>query len=255
MTAVRGGAGRGGWRAEALPRHAGEVPVAGGPAAVRRARARAVLALTLMLVVVAGRTARADSPDPGISGSVRGSAVGGGVLTIEIDAQKVGGWQGLHELEVDLVVAGSVADAMTYEVENDLLDLGSSAVFAGTGSRATGSYLAVDGADIVVTTGGANLAMTLKADVLRAIPASARFRLSVVDDLGRRTTVVRRIRASATSGGLSWGTVLAAILVALLLGAFLGNLVASRRRPVPRLSVYSAIQRRIGPERPPDSSP
>src|SRR5581483_4113523 len=50
--------------------------------------------------------------------------------------------------------------------------------------------------------------------VLRTIPANARFRLSAVDDFGHRATIVRSIRAPGTAGGLSWGTVLTASLVA-----------------------------------------
>ncbi len=256
MAPMRGGAVRDGAGGPGLSSRVGDGPPRGGKTRGlgRLLRGRGVVALALVLVLVAPSVALAEPKDPSISGSVRGSASGGGVLTIEIDARKAGGWQGLRELDVDLVVAGSVADQMTYDVENVLLGLGAARVFAGTGSRATGSYLAVNGADIVVTTGGADLAMTFRAEVLRTIPANARFRLSAVDDFGHRATIVRSIRAPGTAGGLSWGTVLTAILLALVLGAFLGNLVASRRRPVPRLSVYSAIQRRIAAERPPESS-
>src|SRR6266508_4529943 len=55
--------------------------------------------------------------------------------------------------------------------------------------------------------------------------------------------------ASKGDGGVSWGTVIATVCVALLGGAFLGNLFASSRRPPPRLSVYSSIQQRIDEER------
>jgi hypothetical protein len=37
--------------------------------------------------------------------------------------------------------------------------------------------------------------------------------------------------------------------VALLAGGFVGNLVASRRRPPQRLSIYGSIQQRIEQER------
>ena len=51
------------------------------------------------------------------------------------------------------------------------------------------------------------------------------------------------------SGGVGWGTLVTIAVLTLLVGAFLGNLVASRRRSAPRLSVYGAIQRQLDAER------
>jgi hypothetical protein len=90
--------------------------------------------------------------------------------------------------------------------------------------------------------------VVIAADVIRAIPADARFRLSATDDAGTTEAVVRDLSGEG-SGGLDWGTVLTVTVVAVLVGAFLGNLFASRRRPPPRLSVYGAMQRRIDEER------
>jgi hypothetical protein len=96
----------------------------------------------------------------------------------------------------------------------------------------------------VVTTGGIHLSTTMPAAVLRALPEGTRFRLSVTDDHGISSAVTRDL-ATPRSEGFGWGTVLALIAVALFAGAFVGNLVSSRRRPPPRLSVYAEIQRRI----------
>ncbi len=109
----------------------------------------------------------------------------------------------------------------------------------------------MSGADVVVTTGGANLSFEVDADVVEAIPEDARFELSVTDDLGTRVTAARRLARNDPDSGLTWGTVLTAVVVALFAGGFLGNLLASRRRPPARLSVYGTIQRRIDEERKP----
>ena len=57
--------------------------------------------------------------------------------------------------------------------------------------------------------------------------------------------------AGSADGGLSWSTIVTVVLVALLLGGVVGNLFASKRRRAPRLSVYEAIERRIGSEHDP----
>ena len=59
------------------------------------------------------------------------------------------------------------------------------------------------------------------------------------------------IDAGSADGGLSWSTIVTVVLVALLLGGVVGNLFASKRRRAPRLSVYEAIERRIGSEHDP----
>jgi hypothetical protein len=84
--------------------------------------------------------------------------------------------------------------------------------------------------------------------VVKTIPEGARFLLTVVDDFGASAEVTRTL-AEPQTGGITWGTVIAAILVALLAGGFVGNVFASRRRPPQRLSIYGSIQERIEQER------
>jgi hypothetical protein len=65
------------------------------------------------------------------------------------------------------------------------------------------------------------------------------------------TTTGAGIDAGSADGGLSWSTIVTAILVALLAGGVIGNLFASKRRRAPRFSVYDAIERRIDSEHDP----
>jgi len=185
---------------------------------------------------------------------------------LRIDAVEVGGSHGLDRVDVSLVVAGEVVETIAYDVEAHKLAIGAEQVFAGTGGLVAGSYLRVSGAQVIVTTGGANLSLAATAAVLRSIPAGARFqfaatddagltssvtrsRFAATDDAGLTSSVTRSLQAGKGGSGVSWGAVIATVCVALLGGAFLGNLFASKRRPPPRLSVYSSIQRRIEDER------
>jgi len=106
----------------------------------------------------------------------------------------------------------------------------------------------VNGADVIVTTGGANLSFEVDAKVLKTIPGDARFVLGVVDDLGGSAQVTRSL-AAPEGGGITWATVLALIAAALFIGGFIGNLVASKRRVPARPSVYATVQHRLEMER------
>ncbi len=202
-----------------------------------------------ILLALAGPSARAATQGPRVEGSASGELAQGGRLVLRIDVAEVGGWLGLRRLDLSLVVAGQAVETITYDIEGQRLAIGEQEVFAGTGGFVAGSYLRVSGAQVVVTTGGANISLAATAAVLRNIPADARFRFAATDDAGLTSSVTRSLQAGEGGGGVSWGTVIATVCIALLGGAFLGNLFASSRRPPPRLSVYSSIQRRMDEER------
>ena len=202
-----------------------------------------------LVLGLAGRSARAATEVPRVDGSAAGELAQGGRLVLRIDAAEVGGWPGLHRLDLSLLVEGQAVETISYDVERQKLAIGEDEVFAGTGGLVAGSYLQVSGAQVVVTMGGANLSLAATAAVVRSIPSGVRFRFSATDDGGLTSSVTRPLEAGNGGGGVSWGTVIATVCVALLGGAFLGNLFASSRRPPPRLSVYSSIQRRIDEER------
>lgn len=193
---------------------------------------------------VAQSAAPSPSPVPSVSGEVSGGTATGASLTIRVDAAMPGGWRGLHLVDVALLASGQVIEELTYDIENNKLGVDGREVFLGTAGQVEGRYLQVSGVDVVVTTGGIHLSTTIPATVRRALPEGTRFRLSVGDDHGTTVAVTRDL-ATPRSGGFGWGAVLALIAAALFAGAFAGNLIASRRRPPPRLSVYGEIQRQI----------
>jgi hypothetical protein len=203
---------------------------------------------SFIVLGLAGPSARAATEAPRVDGSASGELAQGARLVLRIDAAEVGGWLGLHRLDLSLLVGGQSVETISYDIERQKLAIGEEEVFAGTGGLVAGSYLRVSGAQVVVTTGGANLSLTATAAVIRSIPSDSRFRFAATDDAGLTSSVTRTLRAGRGEGGVSWGTVIATVCVALLGGAFLGNLFASSRRPPP-LSVYSSIQRRIDEER------
>ena len=172
----------------------------------------------------------------------------GGRLSMRVDATMPGGWRGLHLVDFRILQGQREIERVSLDVDNGRLIIRGRYLLAGTEAVVRGAYLRVPVSEIVITTGGEHLSVGIEADVLRAIPEDATFHLSATDDSGSTSTVVETPSAPG-SRGLDLGTVLAIVIGAVFVGAFAGNLLASRRRPPPRLSVYGAVQRRIDDER------
>ncbi len=230
----------------------------------RRFRRAAALALAVWWATALSTRAAAQTSAPTptatptsvathtITGSVTGEGAAGGHLTVRISVIDAHGWRDIQELDMELLSGGSPVDDLRYEVHETSLSLGIRSIKVGTGSVAESTYFRVSGSQVIVTTGGPRMIFSARIDVIKGLPSDARFRLSAADYAGNTSSVSRSLQSPETGGGgVSWGTVAAAVAVALLAGGFVGNLFASQRRPPPRLSVYSTIQRRIEQERSP----
>jgi hypothetical protein len=219
----------------------------------RALRAHMLVAALLAVIVAPGHaSAQSASPSPASGPSVNGQVTGalavGSTLTIRIDGTMPGGWEALHLLETTITSGNQELDRLRFDIEDNKLTVGDQDLIVGTGATATSEYLRVNGADVIVTTGDANLSFEVHAHVVRTIPGDARFVLGVVDDFGESAEVTRSL-AAPEGGGITWETVIAAILIALLAGGVIGNLFASKRRPPARLTLYGTIDQRLRAER------
>ena len=212
-----------------------------------------LLAALLAVIVTAGpASAQSTSPSPtngpSVNGQVSGALASGSTLTIRVDGTMPGGWEALHLLEASIVSGNQELDRLRFDIEDNKLIVGEQDLIVGTGAVVTSTYLRVSGANVIVTTGGANISFEVESHVVKAIPEDARFVLGVVDDVGGSAEVTRSL-AAPESGGITVGTVVALIAAALFAGGFVGNVFASKRRPPPRASVYDAVQRRVQTDR------
>ena len=212
-----------------------------------------LLAAFLAVIVTAGpASAQSTSPSPtsgpSVNGQVSGALASGSTLTIRVDGTMPGGWQALHLLEASIMSGNQELERLRFDIEDNKLIVGEQDLIVGTGAVVTSEYLRVSGANVVVTTGGANISFEVESHVVKAIPQDARFVLGVVDDFGESAEVTRSL-AAPESGGITVGTVIALIAAALFAGGFVGNVFASKRRPPPRASVYDAVQRRVQTDR------
>ena len=218
-----------------------------------------LLAAFLAVIVTAGpASAQSTSPSPtsgpSVNGQVSGALASGSTLTIRVDGTMPGGWQALHLLQASIMSGNQELEELRFDIEDNKLIVGEQDLIVGTGAVVTSTYLRVSGANVIVTTGGANISFEVETHVMKAIPEDARFVLGVVDDFGGSAEITRKL-AAPESGGITWETVIAAILIALLAGGVIGNLFASKRRPPARLSLYGAIDQRLRAERDSASGP
>ena len=219
----------------------------------------AQLLVSALVVVLAGGPASAQSSSPSptrgpaVDGEVTGALAVGSTLVIRIDATMAGGWEGLHLLEATITSGNLELDRLRFDIEDNKLTVGEQDLIIGTGATVTSEYLRVNGAHVIVTTGGANLSFEVDAKVVKTIPGDARFVLGAVDDVGESADVARSL-AAPESGGITWELVIALIAAALFLGGLIGNLFASKRRPPVRPSVYETVRQRLERERAAEAS-
>lgn len=216
----------------------------------RRGFATAALCLVFLGSGASALAQTATQPPkrPTVEGEVTGELVQGSILSFKVDASMPGGWEALHEVEILVRSGDQELERLRYDIEDVQLQLGEQEIVVGTGGIATGTYLRVSGADVIVTTGAGNLSFSIDADVLRTLPEDTRFQLGVVDDLLEPTGTTVSL-AEPPRRAITWGTVSALIAAALFAGGFIGNVFASKRRPPARASVYSAMAKRIESER------
>lgn len=226
---------------------------------IRRRAVGAQLLVAALVVVLAEGPASAQSPTPSptrgpsVNGEVTGALAVGSTLSVGIDGTMPGGWEALHLLEATITSGNQELDRLRFDIEDNKLTVGDQDLIVGTGATATSEYLRVNGADVIVTTGGANLSFEVHTKVVRTIPGDARFVLGVVDDLGESAEVTRSL-AAPEGEGITWEVVIALIAAALFLGGFIGNLFASKRRPPARPSVYETVRQRLERERAAEAS-
>jgi hypothetical protein len=206
--------------------------------------ALALAGLWLACWVPAG--AAAPVPAPVIRGSIQGELKPSSRLTIRLTASEGGGFQTLHQLQVFLLLHGVILDEITYEQETNTISTASSfPIPAGNPNSSVGPFLRISGRDVSVTGSGDALTVVLRPTLTVAVPPGAVFNIGVIDDLNQVRRVTRVVQLPTQKGGFSWGDLALAALAALFIGGFVGNLFASRRRPAPKPSIYSAIQRRM----------
>ena len=211
---------------------------------VKRLATVSFLALTVLAITATaeaqGRTA------PTVSGSVVGELRRGDRVTFTVTAVEPGGYRELNEVRIAMLLRRLPLAEMTYvEDANSIGIRGGSLLEVGAPGVMEGSFFRFSGLDVRTEASGNRLTLTVPARVLADVPPGVDFRFTAVNDSGATGVVVRHLNIEEAGLGFGWGTVVLAALLALFVGAFVGNLFATRRTVAPKVSVYGAIQRRL----------
>ena len=221
------------------------------PLLLRRAPAAVLLAALLF----AGPGVRAASPTlptrgPSVSGSITGDLVRGGFATLRISASDPRGWREIDLMQITMLLNGQPLGQINFvPALGTVTMLGGNLVQVGADNSLTGGFFRFTGLDVTEVTGGTRVAFSVSAHVVQAVPAATKFELAAMDQAGTTASVLVVAKATGGRKGFSWGTLATAVVAALFVGSLVGGLFGSKRRPAPRTSVYSAVQRRIEEER------
>jgi hypothetical protein len=205
----------------------------------------------LVLVLVAGVGRASASPALSATGTVEGALKTGDTLTVRLVIVHRLGWQHIQEIDINLELRNRSLDLLRFTPPLSTVEILGYPPPARLGQPGivAGSYLDVAPSKVSLSAGGTTLRITAPMKFLVDPPAGARLTFAATDDQGASTGFRALTPPVKSSSGFSWGTLGLAIAVALFAGAFVGNLVTSRRRPAPRPSIYGAVQRRLDEER------
>jgi hypothetical protein len=204
------------------------------------------LAASVVAVLPAGAPAMAQQEELKVRGTVTGELVRGQRVTFRITASHPEGFRVLKAVTIVADLRGVSLEELAYEVDESAISSEGGKALVGTGNTVTGRFFSVEAIGVRVSTGGDTLTVSIPMTVREDLPQGTRFRFVAEDDFGEEAEVAVRARVEE-EGGLSIATVVAAIVVALLAGGFLGSRLTAHRRPTG--SIYGTVARRIQEER------
>lgn len=214
------------------------------------ARAAACLGLALALPPSAPATA-AEPVEVEATGSVSGELRDGEVVLVELDISDPNGWQGVQRVELELQLRGRSLDKLVIDVSRFQLYIvgGEAAVALGRERELRGSFIRVRAENVGLHGQGNDLEISVPLGLIAQPPPGARLFYGL-SALGYRSPGFQALTppVQEQDRGFSWGTLAAAVAIALFAGGFVGNLFSSRRtRQSP--SIYATVQRRLEQER------
>ena len=185
------------------------------------------------------------------TGHATGSLSKGHTVVVTITAREQQGWQSLTEVAVELRIRGATLDRVTLDPARVTISMPGfgQPQASGLGGTLRGRFFDVDASNVGLSARGTDFRAVLPLTLIATPPPQARLYFSVSDASLNMVGPKPLGAPAASGGGFSWQTLLLVMVVALFAGGFVGNLYASRRRPPQRLSVYSAVQRRLADER------
>jgi hypothetical protein len=203
-------------------------------------------------------SAATSKPQPlRVTGHVSGNIAAGVTTTVTISAHDEHGWQTISEIDVELQLRGRTLDQVTLDPSHLTINVlgADQPQAAGLGGTVRGAFFQVNASAVGLSAKGNDFNVVLPIRLVAAPPPDARMYLAASDATLNEVGPIPLGPPTPAKGGFSWGTLLTAVIVALLAGGFFGGVFANRRRPPARPSVYTAVRRRLDHEREPAAGP
>jgi hypothetical protein len=199
----------------------------------------------------AAATSSPAPPPLAASGTVDGQLTTQSTQQVKLKVQQEQGWQHVTNVDVNLVLRHRSLDLLRFTPSSSLVEiigyppparLGQTGVVAG-------SYLKLDPSKVKLQAQGTTLQIQFPLNLVANPPAGAQLQLGAKDDVGGTTGFKPLTPPVKSSSGFSVGTLFLAVLAAIFVGGFVGNIVSTRRRPPVKPSIYGAVQRRMEEEK------
>lgn len=189
------------------------------------------------------------SPSSGLgaAGHATGELAKDRVVTVTVSAHDDGGWQAITDVDILLSLRGRTLDQVTLDPAHVTITVIGTAQPqpAGLGGTLRGPYFEVNTSSVGLSAKSENFRAVVPIRLLADPPSGARLLLSVTNASLDTVGPMPLGPPVVPDQGLTWSTLLLAVLIALVAGGLVGNLFSSRRRRPERLSVYRAVEQRM----------
>jgi hypothetical protein len=170
---------------------------------------------------------------------------------VKVRVHQQHGWQHIDEVDVNLELRNRSLDLLRFTPSASLVEIIGYPPPARLGQSGVllGSYFKIDPSKVKLQAQGTTLQIAFPLNLVANPPAGARLELAARDDRGASTGSKPLTPPVESNSGFSIGTLFLAVVAAIFVGGFVGNIVSTKRRPPVRPSIYATVQRRMEEEK------
>ena len=185
------------------------------------------------------------------TGSVTGDVRVGSTLNVDVRITHTGGWPQIQDMTIALDLRGRPLDEVVIDFQESSIAIegGRASVPIGDPGEERGSFFKIEPSKVSLAAQGNEMHVTIPIGLISDPATGSRVTYAVTGVAGESIPARALTAPAERNQGLTWGTVSVAMLFALFIGAYLGNIVGGSRKRRRGPSVYATVQRRLDQER------